>query len=380
MSGDDLRPTLVPVPGTIDHATGKRVPFPDETRPKVPASWSKLTLYDRVLRQTGNAHHAANRLREARCFVITERAAERVRDAMQACPEMIAEHSQFAIPPFENMWIEFPSRIMLEGARLSGVGIMGNPTSDLHVGYLITNNVVSVVAEGDDMQPNYLPIRYGLHRPMQIAEQQQAAAWFNVSRMQLDPFLWGHNMHDTLDAEHRRMLRAQHTLDLSDFIEGRIHSTARTAYHTYHGSAGELRNILAVLLMINQPAKVIQTREVPRQRGLVKGKPMAYWGHSLIDIDLDRRRKVNVLAKPRRGTSNFQMRWHSVRGHFFHSHARNADHAHVWIGDLDRERHWHCAHPGCKAQRAWREYPDGRGSAQVGYVDQVRRIKTKEDA
>ncbi len=370
MSGDDLRPTLIPVPGTIDHATGKRVP----------SSWSKLTLFDRVQRLTGNAHHAANRMRHARPFVITERAAERVRDAMQTYPEMIAEHSQFALAPFDNMWIEFPARVMLEGSRLSGEGIMGNPTSDVTVGYLITNNVVSIVAEGEDLQPNFLPIRYGLHRPMSLTEQGQAAAWFQVTRIQLDPFLWGHSMYDTLDAEHRRMLRAQHTLDISDFTEGRIPSSARTAYNTYRGSAGELRNILAVLLMINQPAKVIGVREVPRQRGLVKGKPMAYWGHSLIDIDLDRRRKVNVLAKPRRGSSNFQMRWHEVRGHYFHRWARGADHAHEWIGDIERELHWTCGHPGCRATRTWRTYPNGHGSAAKGYVDQTRRIKTKEDA
>jgi hypothetical protein len=367
-----------------------------------PKSWAKLTMFDRVqqrMHDFGATAHPTirNLVRSARPFVVTERAAERVREAMATYPELIAENSAFAIPPFQTMWIEFPSRTMLRHHRLSGItddadlarqGLLpipglglkhpiDDPTTDLHVGYLIGANTVIVFAEGEELKPTVLPFSYRLHRPMPLDEQEEAVKWFGATQNALDPFLWGHTLCPTLDRKHQRMLANQHTFLVSEALLHRPASEVARS-QIMRGSAGELRNILAILLMVNQPANVIRTREVPRTHGLVKGRRVSYWGHSLIDINLDATTRVNVLARPK-GASNFHMPWHEVRGHFVHRNARGSNHAHEWLADPDRERRWRCGAEGCKALRTWREYPEGHGSANVGYVDQVRRVRTGAD-
>jgi hypothetical protein len=366
----------------------------------VAKSWAKLTLFDRVqhvMREhPGEGDPAVRKLlREARPFVITENAAVRVREAMAAYPEMIADNSAFALPPFPAMWIEYPTRTLLRHWRLTTSsedaqavieeGFLplavhypqdDDPTTDVRVGYLIGGNTVWVFVEGEALHPQMMPFSYVLHRPLPLDEQLAAAGWFGVSRIGLDQFLWGHTLYPTLDRKHQRMLRDQHSFLLTKDL---LHSeaTAEARAGVVQGCAGELRNILAILLMVNQPAKVISTREVPRTRGLVKNKPTSYWGHQLIDINLDAKTRA-LLARPK-GAAHWHMRWHEVRGHFVHRNVRGSNHAHVWQADPERDRRWRCSEEGCKAVRTWREYPEGHGSATVGYVEQVRRVRTGRD-
>lgn len=338
-----------------------------------PKSWSKLTLYDRILHSNLKASRPA-KFDNARRFKITDRASERIREAMASAPELIAENGEFAIPPFDPMWVEFNSRVLLHHEKLSGDAMQDDPTSDVNIGYLFDGNEVTVYCEGESLEPIPLPIKYRLNTFMTIKEQQRIAEWFGTSRIGIDPFLWGHEMHKSLEDSHRHMLRRQHSMEIGGAL---LDMNENERHGVYVGSAGEIRNIIAILLMINQPAKIIQTREVPRQRGLVKGKSIAYYGYSEIDIDLDRRRRISILTKPRRGQANWQLRWHEVRGHFVHNHAKQANHAHDWEEDTPRK--WKCQIAGCKATRTWREYPEGKGTAEKGFVRQRRLIKTKHD-
>jgi len=339
-----------------------------------PKSWAKLTLYDRVLHSDLKAMRPAA-FNKARRFSITDRASERIREAMASAPELIGENSEFAIPPFDPMWIEFNSRILLRHEKLSGNAMEYDPTADVNVGYLFHGKEVTVYCEGENLEPIPLPIKYRLNTFMSMEEQQKIAEWFGVSRIGIDPFLWGHEMTKSLDDMHRPMLRRQHSMEIGAAL---LDMDENERQDVYLGSAGDLRNIIAILLMINQPAKIIQTREVPRQRGLVKGKSVAYYGHSEIDIDLDRRKRVSILTKPKRGQANWQLRWHEVRGHFVHNHTNGTDHAHEWEEIAPRK--WKCQVEGCKATRTWREYPEGKGTAEKGFIKQRRVIKTKEDA
>jgi hypothetical protein len=357
--------------------------------------WEHLTMFDRALY---NLRHDKNTvyIRKAmeriaadmvgvNRYSITTRAAERIGEAMATYPEMLAEHSQFAIPPFENMWIEFPARPMLGHERLSGVWL---PDADFHVGYLIRNNFVTVFAEGEELNPQPMFIAYQLHQPMSFVDDRLCKQMFGLRPHDydgLDKFLWGHAMAESLAPDYRSALRRFHTVLVpnSNSVHGAMLADGdlarRTMADAYRGSAGEIRNILAILLMLNQPADLLYINAVPRQRGIVKGKPLPYWGHSTVDLTLDKRRRVTAQRLMRKPVGTHATpRWHTVRGHFCHNREARADtHTHHWI---EYEEHrWECALPGCDAKRWWREVPNGRGSANIGFVRQQRRVRTKDD-
>ena len=226
--------------------------------------------------------------------------------------------------------------------------------------------------------PTIVAYRLNTRMPMEL--QQQFAEWFGVSRIGLDQFLWGHNMSQYLDESAKRSLRDQHTLMLAPGVQALFEDAPETipkmVRDSYYGSAGELRNILGILLMLNQPAHTRTVGEVPRKRGLVRGKPMPYFGYSTVDIRIDKRDISSLLSRPRQG-EHASPRWHEVRGHFCHNAAaRKATHTQVWAQVDDRR--WECQ-AGCGGKRWWRELPNGRGSAAVGFVHQKRAIRTGAD-
>lgn len=334
--------------------------------------WSELTMFDRMLHMVDQREPCVNYLwprnagqvmRSARKFVMTDDATAKVRDAIVAYPELLALNGQFAIPPFETMWIEFDNRVMIDSDILTNGNPYDTASADVRIGYLFHAGRVYSVSEAADHRPFVTPFTCQLHRPMRFHEQDAMAEFFNVSRIGIDPFLWGHTLHQYVDGDVAPMLRHQHSVAWTSRDIGDAVSRQRL----YLGASGELRSLLAILLMLNQPGRWV-SRDVPRQRGMIRGKSKPYFGHSVIDINLDRARPVTLLGgEPRSGRS---VRWHEVRGHFCHNRiARTNGCAHTWVEMVSRR--WECS---CGAKRWWRQYPDGRGSAQVGYVDQIRRI------
>ena len=350
--------------------------------------WEDLTTYDRSLSllRSGDLKayspkycaRLATTMMGARRFEIQPNASKRIRDAITSYPELLAENSQFAIPPFEKTWIEFETKYLIQHDLMTRVM---EPYADRRVGYLFQGNTVMIFSEDSKYEPSPGVLAYRLNSPMPMELQQQFAEWFGISRIGIDPFLWGHTMTQYLDESVKRSLRDQHTLMISPGMETFFgkddpKTIPLMVRDSYHGSAGELRNILGILLMLNQPSRVRAIKDVPRKRGIVRGKPMPYFGHSTIDICLDKLDNASLLSRPREG-EHASPRWHEVRGHFCHNAAaRKATHAHAWAQVDDRR--WECQ-AGCGGKRWWREFPEGRGSAQVGFVHQERRITTKED-
>lgn len=345
--------------------------------------WEKLTTYDRVMHNlkhgrydtkflpndTGKRLHKDLLHVAPHRFEITDRAAERIRDAMVNYPELLVDNGEFAIPPFEDMWVEFDNRVMTHHELLNPFMRDG---ADVRVGYWFSKGNVVAFSEGPDYNPRGMLYGFKLHEPMPMDSQSSIAKAFGVPLAGLDPFLWGHALHEHLAEDYCSALRRKHTLIVS--TEGPSASLTRLLYYA---GAGELRNILAILLTLNQPADVAQVRKVPFQRGLVRGKPTPFFGHNMVDINIDAKRRVNVLSPPAK-ESHRSMRWHEVRGHFCHNRAsRSVAHPHIW--QEYEPRRWECVVADCGAKRWWREYPDGHGSGQVGFVHQRRRVKTKQD-
>lgn len=316
-------------------------------------------------------------------FVLTENAAIKIGNAIRAYPEMLVEHGWFARTPFPVCWIEIPSNEFHE-AIVPGTS---TPAADDRVGYLFAGDDVYVAAHKDTYGgADFSPLVYHLHNPDSIARQLNHCETMKVSRAQLDNFYWGKTMSDELDRDTLRGLRAQHgfSVECDERYRGRFEGADWLGF-----SAGEVRNIIGVLLMINQPSGVVETAKVERRHLMTHRGNRVLMAHNVVTLNLDRRSKPDRLLRKPVG-SHASPRWHKVMDHWCNdrvartqgwsvddpkTHGRG-NHAHLW--DKDPERLIAvCAI--CGGRRWRRQMRDGRGDRSKGTIFQERIISTNED-
>lgn len=306
------------------------------------------------------------RLREAKRFVLTEQAATKVGEAIASYPEMLVHHGQFAIPPFDNCWIEFPS-LGFHNAIVPNSRKRVTEDTDVRVGYLFTGNSVYVGASRSDGEGTFSPFAIDLNRPSSFEQEKDFVERLGVSRLRLDELYWGVSMAKNLDRSMVRSFRAQHSIRLL-MEEGLQHAlrSKGLADDFIHGCAGEVRNVVGLLLMLNQPKHIRYIGEKPTTRGVTHRGTRTYLGHSVIEVDLNRKPLTVLLGRPQ-GT-HATPRQHDVVGHFAHTGLR-ALCEHFWQADDDR--HWTCAN--CGGKRWWRA-GHKRGDASKGIVTQERKL------
>ena len=202
-----------------------------------------------------------------------------------------------------------------------------------------------------------------------------------TSRAQFDSYFWGTTTLDIDDAS-LRSLRAHHRLDLLPIDKNRFIVPKRLTDLLY-GGAGELRNIIAMLLMLNRPTITQYRNTTPASRGWLKGKIIPYFSHTTVTISLDAVATLRLIGTP--AGEAVPRRAHEVRGHFCHDEvARNflriAGCLHEWQRCHDdwtpwpdgphdpiplRLNHWACK--TCAGKRWWRP-KHMRGDATRGFV------------
>ncbi len=317
--------------------------------------------------------------RGAKKFVLTEDAARKVAEAIQRYPEMLVEQGVFARTPFETCWIEFPSIPLHEVFDPNSIG----PSNDTRVGYLFHGDHVYVVAQ-NEMEgpvPAVNPIAYHLHHPLTLRQQVDLASTFGISRMQLDPLLWGVTANN-LDLATLRGLRDQHAVKL---IIRNEHRPNMAGFPDLASTfSGELRNILGILLMINQPSGVLRTDDVERRRTTTHKGNRVLMSHSVITINLDGRSRPDRLLRPPHST-HASPRWHEVMDHWCNDRLARSrghslddpktlghgDHAHDW--EQGTGLRFTCRVCG---GRRWRRKMKGRGDKSRGMISQERIIKS----
>ena len=325
-------------------------------------------------------------------FVLTEEGTRRYAEIMRDIPDMIATHQQFALQPYDTMWMECDARILFEVTSKKQTDKSG----DERVGYLFHNNTVYAFADSNEyeetvynLRPNVcgvMPIKYDLHRPWKLEEQLRFAEQAAISRLGLVGWIWGSAMNywltndesgpETLSygpEDERRLtlaktLRNSHTASwLNDAWILKMPIETRRAL--LDGSAGDLRNIVTILLLMNQPSVISYVQEVGFGKGFSKGKLRNYVSHSVVTINVDPKPIIHRLSS---GTGS-PHRHHLVRGHFCqNADARNGSRRgceHQW--EQDDDKHWHCV--TCEGKRWWRK-DHSRGDSFVGVVDKQYAI------
>ena len=145
-----------------------------------------------------------------------------------------------------------------------------------------------------------------------------------------------------------------------------------------------LRNIVAVLLLLNRPSVVTFGETAPRRRGLLKGREAVYMEHTTVSIDVDPAPVLRRLGTPAEAAT--PKRRHEVRRTWCHDAPYRAGTergcVHAWAPHPDHDAaagtNWLCG--GCGGHR-WQREAHMRGDATRGFVakDYVVKKTTRDE-
>lgn len=317
----------------------------------------------------------------AKRFVLSVDAVRYCAELVRDNPRIIADAQDFAIPPFERTYIEMPFTVWYETIT----GKIADATADTHSGYLIVGNTVRTLAaakyEQKDSDAGLAPIEYHLNKPWSLEDEVQMARDLDTSRLQFDMFFWGESFlkmrtpmtGDSLDRAIDRQweqagirsLRLNHSFTLQP-REGLKLPQLWDSF--YNGSAGDLRNIIALLLFLNRTSKTRYEKEVGMQPGRWIGRKQSnFLNHRVISFSVN---PVPRLVKLVAG-EGIRRRLHDVRGHLCHNEvARTNGCTHDWIEFADNHLKWKCE---CGGLRWWRA-EHRRGHEVKGYVTSEYKV------
>ena len=321
-----------------------------------------------------------HRVRQARKLVFDVEATERVASVVRDIPELILRESQFARAPFDLTWIEYDAAAYWET-------LMGHPqnpddnTVDTRVGFLIDHNRVNVVMEGTSRETNgngLYPIAYHLNTEWPAEDQRRFAEFTHTSRLGLDVWLWGSTAQHFMDTGQTGLMRTLRDHNMAEWIGNPAYTLNVRRTDLLGGAQGDLRTVIALLLMINRPAVVQYKHTLPNARGFIRNKLLPYLSHTVVSVSLDAVKTLRLIGTPE--GEAIERRRHEVRGHYCHDHTareymRIAGCMHDWQPCDEtwarsdaapaEVNHWTCG--TCGGKRWWRVAHE-RGSAERGFV------------
>lgn len=331
--------------------------------------------------------------RNARRFVFDEDAARKIARVVIDIPELLMREHQFARAPFDTTWIEFPSsaywRVLYDQNpdvyEANGpYGRLG--TSDLTVGYLIDDHKINTIAGGTVDDPDspchVTPLQYRLHTEWPVEDQLEFTRLAGCSRLGLDALMWGSTF-GAIPSDERKKLRYSTVIEPVPFNPNNRAAQAFTRdgglASSCDGSVGDVRTIIAILLMLNRPSLTRYKRTLPNGRGWLRNRVIPFLSHTTVTIDLDPVPTLRLLGTPL-GEAVMRRR-HEVKGHYCHDktardYSRIAGCIHEWHAAdeewtplaspsaLDAD-HWICR--VCEGKRWWRD-EHMRGTAERGFV------------
>lgn len=357
-------------------------------------------VFDKVVDKKFSARMKDD-LREAKRFVLDLSALQYLADYLDE-PERLAEDQEFALRPFENMYVEIPGWI--EFFRMTN-GIEADLDADSVVGYYFRGPVVYVFSEGKIAfgptgalrtdAVTMMPICYRLNVPMSLEHELSMVEDLSTSRAQFDAMMWGGTSYtrilkndklvevmksssegiklnvdqsalDALD-QHTviRALRANHSIEWVPHMKPKELMSEKTLRGLVASCSGDLRNALGILVMLNRGRQYIYEEALGPKQKLIRNKPSALVSHSIVRIRVD----APPLKLVRGGSGGVWRREHDVRGHFCYSKRarltieQNPSHEHGWT-EVTVNR-WFC--PSCKGLKWWRK-EHRRGHREKGKV------------
>jgi hypothetical protein len=336
--------------------------------------------------------HIRRGIRQAERFAFDDAAAATLAHVVHSVPDLLVREHKFAVAPFPVTWIEFPSLTYWKTLRsympaaYDRAGAMGaEATADTALGFLVDHDRVSMIVDGPEpasvkRSPRIHLLQYRLRAEWPLEDQLAFATLCGCSRLGLDSLLWG-STYAQLDHESRRLLRNSCAVEVVP-LAGRLQQTAaqpRALEGIAAGAAGELRTLIAMLLMLNRPSLTRYSNTLAQTRGWIGNKVRPFMRHRTVTIDLDPIPMLRRIGTPH---DDQQLRArHRVKGHYCENREakdfrRIAGCVHAWVDSDVRWHPWPDAKPGevehwvcdsCGGKRWWRDDHE-RGSAAVGWV------------
>jgi hypothetical protein len=365
------------------------------------------TLADKILAQppSVNALYGSDwftqgqqALRGSKRFVLDAQAARYLGEMIRDNPEVIADAQEFALRPFERMWVEFPFRPFYTAIH----GHEPDDQSDTHLGYLYEGPVVRTASYSWnwDMKQwlaGWGQFEYVMHRPMPERELDRMLELLGYDSMGYDAWMWGDTMSHWIglkikgaffrgslkyleqQAGRGESLRHLHSVrfpydsqKLADKLGPQHQGSLR---RLAEGNAGDMRNVVAVLLYLNRTRELQITKDLGQGGFFMQGrKPHPLLPHSVIGMKLDPKPVFLNLVQSENPEKRL-VRLHDVKGHFCHDKAskrgcthgieQEGDFGELWIEYEPLK--WRCER--CGGLRWWRR-EHSRGSLHKGVVTQ----------
>ena len=324
----------------------------------------------------------------AKRFVFDDEASEHLGLFIRDNPETLIDARQFALPPYENTYIQLNIDKTLQaiGSSTTADRPGWDGSKDLETAYLVHQKMIYPMARGN--LHNTRLFRGGLS--LFSYELRNGKTEGCGCR----PIFFDEPLLDTDDRDHtaRAMLLLGSTVNglkperyLPFLHDVRIH--VNLEYDKYRGlpakqryskrwdlitsSAGDFRVILAALILLNQQ-RHIQTVYVPNNSMLIKGKRRVVRQHHRVVIQLTalqqiRRSLGHTLATPRVE--------HEVRGHWRNVRTLKGC-THDWqnLSDPGEGGHVRWACTRCNGLRTT-VTPHKRGNAEIGTTTKSYEVK-----
>lgn len=348
--------------------------------------WSPDSLYTRAVGRARTQQLQAKAMKAHR-FLFDAEASTRVGDVIRTIPELLVRESQFARAPYPLTWIEIDHTALWRSIYRDNQPMLAKEAPDhaARVAYLVDINDVYIIAGGMACEPDSLhklhigPFGYELNTDKLLPSFHQGMLQKSVSEERflylITEFFWGSTCYDIDFADLQEITK--HFMFYPIFDPNMI---ARNSERSMMDeSVADLRNIIAILLMLNRPAITRYGNEVPRSRGWLRNKSIPFMSHTTVHINIDPVPILRTIGTP--AGDGVERRRHEVKGHFCHNRdARDYGGigcVHEWIScdddwipvgpdyppaDVDN---WVCA--ACEGKRWWRATHE-RGSAAVGFV------------
>jgi len=336
----------------------------------------KLTLADKLLIPPyadgwwkGNLRQT---LSEARRFVFDYDASffvgELVRDVGL---DLLAQH-EFAKPPFEKMWIEVDQEAYWLGLFSEDKDSLGD---DFH-GYLIDYGMVySAACTRKDLvykipHAAFMPLGFELHKPWSLEDRSRMAKELGLSLIEMQILVVGNIGFGGSSVKNKYLrevivdVASSHRLLWAQKID----LSKRDKVLTFTASAGDLKKLLILLLLLTRPKnEILELFDLPRSSAKRKKRRVVYMEHHVVTMHLERKKAMRRVVKYF-GESSPRRR-HGVTGHWSQTR-RLPPCVHVW--DKINEDRYECIK--CPAKRWWKvDYH--RGDASIGFVTKIYEVK-----
>ena len=311
---------------------------------------------------------------KARRFVFDEEASAFAGRFIRDFGPALLENLQFAIPPFENCYIEYHLDTLLDTIRLRKTDELQvepfvkdgvffgrvpkkNADVDERIGHLILNNSVVTFVENSKGDASLYPVAVRLHA--ETYSRGAFSADLEDDKFRKMAYTLGSTCRDLRRVREETLRRWLHTIDI---FTGAAFRPLLEKDGLRDGGNGTVRNLVALLLILNRQRDYgTGIKQVAPKGVIYKGKRRVYMAHSLVTLTTEDYGRITRSFAA--GGHHESPRRHQVRGFFRHYHkVRGCEHAFI---EDDQPLHWTCQH--CGTIRVWiRDHE--RGDASKGYT------------